>query len=129
MGLAALVWMTWKTGRGDTDKQWAPLAALWLLALFWPSPMARHYYLAWAFPSVVVVWGTLARHLRTGRFRWNVGTLLAAAALVAWGIGVACLGWPLVRWCGIHLAAIAALMAATAWAWRNAGPARPPDGG
>ena len=120
VGLAALVWMTWKTGRGDTNEQWVPLAALWLLALFWPSPMARHYYLAWAFPAVVVVWRMLAQQLRTGRSRWNVGTLLAAAALVAWGVGVACLGWPLVRWYGIHLAAIAVLMAATAWAWKNA---------
>ena len=39
--------------------------------------------------------------------------------LIAWIIGVACLGWNDARWYGIHLAAIAALSAATAWAWRT----------
>jgi hypothetical protein len=143
-GLAALAWATWKRSRravatsGRTDgyygeqagiqaapkteqpiqtQNWAPIAALWILTMFWPSPMARHYYLAWAFPALAVVWCTLERELPARGFRWRAGMRLAGAALVAWVAGVACIGWLLARWYGVHLAALALLMAATAWAW------------
>lgn len=123
-GLLVLTWATWSTGR--SAQVWPAVAALWMLAMFWPSPMARHYYLAWAFPAIAVVWSALAQHVQVPVRHRGAGTRLAVAALAAWGVGLACLGWHLARWYGIHLAVLALLMAATAWAWRctfrNTGP-------
>jgi len=82
--------------------------------MFWPSPMTRHYYLAWAFPAVAIVWEALAVQFRRLEFRWTSGTGLAAAALIAWLIGVTGLGWNVGRWYGLHLAVLAILTAATA---------------
>lgn len=93
------------------------LSALWLTAMFWPSPMTRHYYLAWAFPAVVLVWNTLLRQWRASPRRWSAGTILATSALAAWLVGVVGLGSKLLRWYGLHLAVLALLTAATAWAW------------
>ncbi|MGD8450971.1 MAG: glycosyltransferase family 87 protein [Phycisphaerae bacterium] len=122
--LCGLVTLAVATGltRGRAEN-WAPVAAMWLLATFWPSPMARHYYLAWALPGVVVVWAALVRARGREPQCWTWGMRLAVAAVVAWVIGDICLGWHLVRWYGIHLAAIGVLMAATAWAWRIGRPA------
>jgi hypothetical protein len=117
--LAALAILTWRC----PEQAWAPLGSLWLLAMLWPSPMMRHYYLALAFPAVVIVWRTLIRVRTAESGRWTCGARLAVAALAGWLIGVACLGWGLPRWYGIHLAAIALLAAATVWsvraAWRE----------
>ena len=76
--------------------------------------MMRHYYLAWAFPAIVVVWHQLQRNRRGGA--------LAIVALVLWLFGAACLGWFIVRWYGAHLLALAALTVATAWSARRAQP-------
>lgn len=46
------------------------------------------------------------------------GRVLSIAALVAWFVGVLCLGWPLARWYGVHLAALALLIAAACVSWR-----------
>ncbi len=131
LGGLALAWFTWRSVRGGTD--WRPVAALWLLAMFWPSPMMRHYYLAWAFPAITVVWQAVAKRIRpsdsgrttrprtTGR-RWTAGSCLAVIALAAWAVGVFGLGWSLGRWYGLHLLVLALLTAATAWAWRAAAP-------
>ncbi len=122
-GLVALAGLTWYCGRAGgrvntsvaarapsvSVPAWAPLAALWLLAVLWPSPMMRHYYLAWAWPAIAVVW-CAARSAGPG------GRRLVAAALGMWLIGAACLGAFVLRWYGIHLAALALLMAATSWA-------------
>jgi len=116
-GLVGLLWMTWRTRAGGPE--WTALAAVWMLAMFWPSPMARHYYLSWAFPAVCVVWFALRHDLAT-RGHWTRGQLLAGAALLAWIISTACLGWYPARWYGIHLAAIAMLIAGAVWAWRAA---------
>jgi hypothetical protein len=155
-GFAALIWATWRTAgsrcprymarqgasAASTDDRlpggasggpcppygWPVVAALWMLAMFWPSPMARHYYLAWVFPAIAAVWRALLFELHIRDFRWSAGARLAAAALIAWSIGVLCLGWFLVRWYGIHLAALVLLTAATAWAWRKAATGFPvPD--
>lgn len=120
IGGIALAWFTWRTGRpsvssGSFNLE-APLAALWMLAMFWPSPMTRHYYLAWAFPAVAIVCQTLVTELSRQAFRWTPGTVLLAAALAAWLIGVAGLGWNLGRWYGLHLAVLALLTGATACA-------------
>jgi len=136
LGFAALAWFTWRT-RGDEAAGWTPCAALWLLAMFWPSPMTRHYYLAWAFPALVVVWQwwwampTLrerpslpGRGQGDGEGQWWVvptlraGGSLAVGVFIAWLVGVACLGATIPRWYGVHLAALALLTAATATAWR-----------
>ncbi len=114
IGATVLVLATWLSQR---SANWAPVAAIWMLAMFWPSPMARHYYLAWAFPALAVVWFTLDRELIARELRWSAGMRLAGAAIVAWTIGVACIGWFLARWYGVHLLALALLTAATAWAW------------
>jgi hypothetical protein len=119
LGFAALGWFTWRRGApalGD----WAPASALWMLAMFWPSPMTRHYYLAWAFPAIVVVWYTLLRTWKETRRRWSPGSILATSALAGWLVGVAGLGSNLLRWYGLHLAVLALLTAATAWAWHRA---------
>ena len=115
-GLGALSWITWKSR--TAGPHWTALAALWMLAMFWLSPMAMHYYLAWAFPALVVVCGLLESELRAGRSVRSAGPILAVAALAAWVAGVACLGWPLVRWYGFHLGVLAILIASTAWALR-----------
>ncbi len=139
-GFAALVWFTWRSTRsirahraripgslGRTDDgEWHALGALWMLAMLWPSPMLRHYYLAFAFPALVVTWRTLAVAMHRTNGRWSVGTALAAIALVSWLVGVVCLGSYTalnVRWYGIHLAVLAVLMAATVWAIRQTGTA------
>lgn len=114
LGLAGLglCWMTIRTPAGSAA--WPALAALWILALFWPSPMARHYYLAWALPAVVVIWSAAQRRVcMRGRT-----PLLPVVACAFWLIGVAGLGWRLGRWYGLHLLAVALLMAALVWAWR-----------
>ena len=132
VGFAALCRATWQTTR-RVGYDWAPIVALWLLALFWPSPMARHYYLAWAFPALAVACGALerVRHAHangcvgmapnnaaateaTDGESGRLGHWLIVAALAFWLVGTACLGWDLVRWYGIHLAALAVLMAAVA---------------
>jgi hypothetical protein len=124
IGLGALFWITWRSPpRGDS---WTALAALWMLAIFWPSPMARHYYLAWAFPALVVVSGVLQSEPHSNRSASRAGRILAMAALAGWVIGVACLGWALVRWYGLHLGVLALLTAATVWAWRRIATFRHP---
>jgi hypothetical protein len=117
-GLAALAWLTWRSGRGNAHADWVPISALWMLAMFWPSPMTRHYYLAWAFPALVMVWQGLAAARERGG-RWRAGDSLALASLIAWMIGIACLGQGVMRWYGVHLAVLAVLAAATVWVLRQ----------
>lgn len=116
LGFAALAWFTFRAGRAQ-GADWPALSALWLLAMFWPAPMTRHYYLAWAFPVLVVVCDML-RYRWNRTPRWTAGTVLATSALAAWLVGVAALGSKVLRWYGLHLAVLALLTAATAWAWQ-----------
>jgi hypothetical protein len=116
----ALVWLTRRRGTSSAD--WPALSALWMLAMFWPSPMTRHYYLAWAFPAIVVVWATLLRTWNEPRLRHTIGTALSIAALAVWLIGVAALGWNLPRWYGLHLAVLALLTAASVSSCRRVPP-------
>lgn len=118
-GLVALALLTWWSGRGSAQADWVPIAALWVLAMFWPSPMTRHYYLAWAFPAIVVVGQGLVA-ARAGGGRWRAREVLTVVALIAWILGIACLGQGVMRWYGVHLAVLALLAAATVWAgWRG----------
>ena len=113
LGLAALLAVTcWSSGTAG----WAPLSALWMLAMFWPSPMTRHYYLAWAFPALVIVWRALVAELERRNQRWSWTTRLAALALATWLLSVASLGSKLLGWYGVHLAVLAFLTIATLWA-------------
>lgn len=116
-GMGALAWATWRM-KGDSC--WAPACALWMLAMFWITPMMRHYYLVLAFPALAVVWRGMLNQLDRSGGRWSAGSMLAAAALLGWLLGVFCLGWDVGRWYGLHLGVIAILTAATAWAWRQA---------
>lgn len=159
-GFTVLCLATWRSA-GRPGYDWAPMAAVWILAMLWPSPMMRHYYLAWAFPALASVWIALSRRRIRSRtdlagaptvppLRGNYrgvdgdstfiarpspdpsligrgvmprtlgacGRVLSIAALVAWFVGVLCLGWPLARWYGIHLAALALLIAAACVSWR-----------
>jgi hypothetical protein len=118
LGLVALAFATWRTGRRQDGRDWAPAGALWILAIFFVSPMTRHYYLALCFPALVIVWQALLAEKRAQEGRWSPGACLAGCALAAWFVGVLCLGWDLVRWYGLHLAVVAVLIAATVWAWR-----------
>jgi hypothetical protein len=93
------------------------LASLWMLAMFYFTPLMRHYYLAWAFPAVIVVYRTLVAEGSARGGRWSAGRVLAAVALAGWIIGEACLGWGVVRWYGVHMAAVTLLAAATIWAY------------
>lgn len=120
---------------------WPAVASLWMLAMFWPSPMMRHYYLAWAAPAIVVVVAAVAK-------RWSEESIsarlasatsdfpgeeavpiasrrsggvpkiswLPALAILMWIVGVMSIGWRTARWYGIHLAALAILAAAVVWA-------------
>ena len=128
-----LVWFTWRCTRSTRPQapksfgrpaggDWHALGALWMLAMLWPSPMLRHYYLAFAFPAVVVVWRALAVEMRRTDGRWSPGAALAAIALISWLVGVICLGSYAalnLRWYGIHVAALAILAAATVWTCRT----------
>lgn len=108
---------TWRTAGSRHPPETQAAAAVWMLAMFWPSPMMRHYYLAWALPALVIVWQTLLATRQPAATRHRSGRTLAIGACTVWGIGAACLGWRVVRWYGIHLAALAFLTAAAAWAW------------
>lgn len=119
IGMGALAWLTWRTGRDGPAEAWPALASLWMLAMFWVTPMMRPYYLAMAFPAVVVVWQMLIREAERNGYRWTSGTALAAIALLAWPLGLVSLGWHRGRWYGIHLAVLAILIVATAWSWRR----------
>lgn len=119
VGLVILACATWRSGRTGRDRDWMAAGAVWLLAAFFVSPMMRHYYLALAFPAIVVVWRRLCAERQRLAGHWSAGTILATAAMVAWGVGVAALGWDLGRWYGLHLAVVAIVLAAAAWAWAS----------
>jgi hypothetical protein len=109
-GLLALTWFTWRLPRGSNA--WPAVVAVWILATFWISPMARHYYLAWALPALGVVSHALAL-VWPGMDRWRRGVAIGIGALGCWWTGVFLLGEPVSRWYGVHLAALAALLVAT----------------
>lgn len=125
----ALAVATWRTRGLSATGDWTPAAALWMLAMFWPSPMMRDYYLVWALPALLVVCRGLMAALASAdrlpgqqsRVRWTPGMRIAAAAVWAWMIGLACLAVDAAMWYGVHLLALALLAAATAWVWRRDG--------
>jgi hypothetical protein len=118
LGMGGLALVTWRTGQRSGQRDWTLAGGLWILSIFFISPMARHYYLALAFPALAMVWSTLGEERKRLAGQWNPGTRLAALSLAAWFAGVLCLGWDVVRWYGFHLAVLALLIAATGWAWR-----------
>jgi len=128
VGLILLVWATWSTGRHGNDRDWTTAGAVWMLAMFFVSPLTRHYYMALALPAIVVVWRAL-RAERARSARRKPGSLLAAAAVAAWIVGLVALGWDLGRWYGLHLGVLAILLSATVWAWRCETLQIPPDNG
>jgi len=119
VGLGALALATWMSGRRGGEVDWPAAAAVWLLAVFFVTPMMRHYYLALAFPALAVVWRTLVVERTRGGRLFEGGRILPAAGLVAWLVGVACLGWDHGRWYGLHLAVLVVLSAAAVRSWRR----------
>jgi len=115
--LAILCVATWRSARYEAH-DWPAATAVWILAIFFVSPMMRHYYLALALPAVAVVWQSMLMRAARSRGRWTPGMRLGAAALIGWLIGVFTLGWDLGRWYGIHLAVCLLLLIATVQAWR-----------
>lgn len=105
LGLAALVGYTWKN-RACGVKDWRWAGAMWILAMFFVVPMMRHYYLAMAFPAVLAA----VLGLREGQ-------RLSLLAVLAWVIGILCLGWDTGRWYGLHLGVVLILLAALAHRW------------
>lgn len=124
-GIALLLaWLTWRrtatagsaVAPAESLQEWFALASLWMLAMFYFTPLMRHYYLLWAFPAVVVVYRTVVAEGLALSGRWSAGRILAVASLAGWVISEACLGWVVARWYGVHMAAVTLLAAATVWA-------------
>jgi hypothetical protein len=113
LGMGVLCWRTFRSG------DWRAGCGAWIVSMFFVVPLMRDYYLALAFPAIVVVWNGLVRELRTNGYRWTPGALLALAGMVGWGIGVCSLGWETGRWYGIHLGVAGVLLAGTYWVWRK----------
>lgn len=109
IALAGLALFTLRTPR----RAWAPLASLWMLAMLLPSPMLRHYYLALAFPALVVIWRTYVGATSVGNPRWTAIRALGPLAGVGWLVGVAGLGWNVGRWYGLHLVVLLIVAVAT----------------
>jgi len=118
-GLGALALATWRSGRLSRQADWPAAASVWLLAMFFVTPMMRHYYLALAFPALVVIWRTLAVERAGGGRLFEGGRILPAAGLAAWLAGIACLGWDHGRWYGLHLAVLVLVIAGAVWSWRR----------
>lgn len=112
IAFAALFWWTWRTRRA-APQDWPAISSLWMLMMFWPSPMLRHYYLAWALPALVVV----CNELLDGRPNAALARRWAIAAVVAWAIATLAMGSKELRWYGIHVFALALLTIASAQAW------------
>ncbi len=94
--------------------------AMWMLAMLWFSPLTRHYYLALALPALAVVWRAMVTEYHRNGERPNGDTKLGLVALLAWGVGIACLGWNAGRWYGLHLGVLLILAIATGRAWQKA---------
>jgi hypothetical protein len=126
LAVGSLGFATWRCAKTPPGGPgWAAEAGLWLLAMFWLTPMMRDYYLALALPALVVVWRVLMRQRALSK--WSLGGRLSVVAVGAFALGVPCLAWNDANWYGIHLVSLAALAAAAAWAWRTSrGLAREP---
>jgi hypothetical protein len=95
---------------------WAAEAALWMLLMFWPSPMVRDYYLALALPACVVVARFLATEELTSYRRTRA---IGLGSLSLFFAGVVCMGWNDATFYGLHLVTLAALSIACAVVWRT----------
>jgi hypothetical protein len=106
IGLLALAgctgWIGWRRP-GD----WASPGALWMLAMFWATPMMMNYYLVLALPAVAVLFQEIVRQQR-----WSAGRIMSAIAIVGWIFGEISLGWRAVRWYGVHFVVLGLLAAA-----------------
>ena len=121
LGLGAVAVTTARRRLAAGTPAWKAEAALWMLLMFWPSPMMRDYYLALAFPAYILVWrAALAR----GPHAYRRSTRVAAVAAIAFVyLSVLALAWHVANWYGIHLATTAVLAATL---WRIASPDREP---
>ncbi len=100
---------------------WSAEAAMWMLLMFWPSPMVRDYYLALALPACVVICRFLATEENASHRRARAIGLVSMAVFFG---GVACIKWDAGTFYGLHLATLAVLAIACAVIWRTATPRR-----
>ncbi len=125
VAIGALAWATFRRRRTPPGGPgWTAEASMWLMAMFWLTPMMRDYYLAIALPAYIVVWHGVSKYApRCGR-RLGVCCALGALAVFPLG-GFVGLVSHTATWYGLHLATLAMLAAATAWTWCTA-PANHP---
>ncbi|MCG8405101.1 MAG: DUF2029 domain-containing protein [Phycisphaerales bacterium] len=98
------------------ENGWTAEAALWMLLMFWPTPMMRDYYLALSLPAYIVVWRTVILAAeQTGKLR-RAGAGIAAIAFFY--VSVLAIGWDDAVFYGLHLATLAGLAGACVWSWR-----------
>jgi hypothetical protein len=128
MAMGALAWATYRCRNiAPGGPGWRAEAAVWMLLMFWPTPMMRDYYLALALPAYLVIWrAVLGQSLSEKR---GPGGRMAIGALAFFPVGgMVALAWNAANWYGLHLATVAVLAGAAVWAWRVAhaqGPVGP----
>ncbi len=96
---------------------WRAEVVIWMLLMFWPTPMMRDYYLALVLPAYLVVWQAVLSRSHPGGS--GPGRRLAIGALAFFPVGgMVALTWNAANWYGLHLATLAVLTGAAVWAWR-----------
>lgn len=112
LAFAGLIYLTCKMS-ARAPEAWQPIAALWILGLFWPSPMMRDYYLVWALPAA---WALLAGNGRDEPHPQHRPLRLTPilACGIAWLAGAIALAIDWAMWYGVHLFLLALLAGAIA---------------
>jgi len=118
LALGVLSYATWRTGRSGTQEDWPVVMSIWLLMMFFVTPMMRHYYLALALPAIALVSDRMISNLAAVR-QGSHRIVLPAVALSLWLFGTFCLGWNVARWYGLHLAVLGVLVSAVCFLWRH----------
>jgi hypothetical protein len=94
------VW-TWR-GKGE---EWTRAGSVWILGLFFLTPLMMNYYLALGAPAVAVLYDDILQGVR-GR-SWA----LKIIGLAGWVLGVVLMGWRDLRWFGFHYLVFGILIA------------------
>lgn len=110
VAFAGLIILTCRTS-ARVPGDWQPIAALWMLGLFWPSPMMRDYYLVWALPAV---WALLAGNRRDESHPQlgPSGLMPVLACGIVWFTSAIALAMDWAMWYGVHLFLLALLAGA-----------------
>lgn len=115
--IGALCFVTYRYRPGVSDTSaWTAEAALWLLLMFWPTPMMRDYYLALSLPAYIVVWRAVIAAAQATRKLRSAG--FGLAVIVFYYLSVVAIGWKDAVYYGLHLATLAGLAAGCVWSRR-----------